>query len=57
MINNLGRLNAFVVLSAFTVVPFLLMWIKPRFLPKAGKPLADAAQHRVIDLWRKNNAE
>ena len=51
-IDYLGHLNAFVVLSAFTVVPFLLMWLKPGFLPKAGKPSADAAQHRVIDLWR-----
>ena len=51
-IDHLGYLNAFVVLSAFTVVPFLLMWLKPGFLPKAGKPMADAAQHRVIDLWR-----
>ncbi len=51
-IDHLGHLNAFTLLSAFTVVPFLLMWLKPGFLPKAAKPAADAAQHRVLDLWK-----
>lgn len=51
-IDHLGHLNAFRLLSGFTVIPFLLMWLKPGFLPKARKQSADVAQHRVIDLWR-----
>ena len=51
-IDHLGHLNAFLVLSAFTVAPFLLMWLKPGFLPKASKHKTDTSQHRVLDLWR-----
>ena len=51
-IDHLGHLNAFMVLSAFTVIPFLLLWLKPGFLPKAVKSTQDTAQHRVLDLWR-----
>jgi predicted MFS family arabinose efflux permease len=51
-IDHLGHLNAFLCLAAFTVVPFMVMWLKPGFLPKAAKPAHDAAQHRVLDLWR-----
>jgi MFS family permease len=51
-IDHLGHLNTFRVLSTFTLIPFLLMWLKPDFLPKAAKPAADAAQHRVLDLWK-----
>ena len=46
-IDHLGHLNAFRLLSGFTVIPFLLMWLKPGFLPKARKQSADVAQHRV----------
>ncbi len=51
-IDHLGHLKAFLVLSGFTVAPFLLMWLKPDFLPKAVKPAHDAAQNRVLDLWK-----
>ena len=51
-IDHLGHLNAFTVLSAFTLIPFLLMWLKPGFLPKASKSSGDKSQHRVLDLWR-----
>ena len=51
-IDHLGHLNAFLMLSAFTVIPFLLLWLKPGFLPKAAPRAADALQHRVLDLWR-----
>jgi MFS family permease len=51
-IDHLRHLNAFLVLAAFTVVPILLLWLKPGFLPKAAKRSADAAQHRALDLWR-----
>ena len=51
-IDHLGHLNAFLLLAGFTVIPFLLMWLKPGFLPKAGKPSPNVAEHRVLDLWR-----
>ncbi len=51
-IDHLGHLNAFLLLSGFTVTPFLLLWLKPDFLPKAVKRPADAAEHRVLDLWK-----
>jgi len=40
------------VLAAFPVVPILLMWLKPGFLPKAVKHATNATQHRALDLWR-----
>ena len=51
-IDHLGHLNTYRLLALFTVGPMLLMWLKPGFLPKATKRAADAAQHRVLDLWR-----
>ena len=51
-IDHLGHLNAFMVLSAFTVAPLLLMWLKPGFLPKAVKATHDTTQQRALDLWR-----
>lgn len=51
-IDHLGHLNAFVLLSAFTVVPFLLLWLKPGFLPKAVKKDGDHSGQRTLDLWK-----
>jgi predicted MFS family arabinose efflux permease len=51
-IDHLGHLNAFVVLSAFTVAPILLMWLKPGFLPKAATSGGDKSAQRVLDLWK-----
>ena len=51
-IDHLGHLNAFTLLSAFTLIPVLLMWLKPDFLPKAAKSTHDTSQQRVLDLWK-----
>lgn len=51
-IDNLGHLKAFVVLSSLTLIPFLLLWLKPGFLPKAVKSNTDKSGQRVLDLWR-----
>lgn len=51
-IDHLGHLSAFSVLSGFTLIPFLLLWLKPGFLPKAIKSSGDKSQQRVLDLWR-----
>lgn len=50
-IDYLGHLNAFMVLSSFTVTPFLLMWLKPDFLPRAVAQ-GDPKAQRAMDLWK-----
>ena len=50
-IDHLGHRAAFVLLSAFTFVPLMLMWLKPGFLPK-GKGTTERGEQRVLDLWR-----
>lgn len=51
-IDHLGHLRTFVVLGAFTVAPFLLLWLKPDFLPGPKAQVSDTSNNRVIDLWR-----
>lgn len=51
-IDHLGHLNAFVMLSLFTIAPLLLLWLKPGFLPKAKPRAADTSEHHILDLWR-----
>ena len=51
-IDHLGHLKAFTLLAAFTLIPFLLMWLKPDFLPKATKSTTDKSGQRALDLWR-----
>ena len=50
-IDHLGHLKAFVMLSVFTSIPFLLMWFHPGFLPM-GKGVTQQGDQRVLDLWR-----
>jgi predicted MFS family arabinose efflux permease len=51
-IDHLGHLAAFWVLSVFPVVPILLLWLKPGFLPKARKRAAADGPRSAFDLWR-----
>jgi MFS family permease len=51
-IDHLGYLPAFLILSAFPVVPLLLLWLKPGFLPKARKHTDTGATRSALDLWR-----
>jgi MFS family permease len=51
-IDHLGHLAAFLVLSAFPVVPVLLLWFKPGFLPKARKRRKGDGSRSTLDLWR-----
>lgn len=51
-IDHLGHLNAYLLLSVFTVAPLLLIWLKPGFLPKAAKSGSDHSGQRVLDLWK-----
>jgi predicted MFS family arabinose efflux permease len=51
-IDHIGHLRAFVALAGFTLIPFLLLWLKPGFLPKAMKHDGPRESHSAFDLWR-----
>jgi len=51
-IDHLGHLPAFVVLSAFPLIPLLLIWLRPGFLPPAGKRTEGGVKRNAFDLWR-----
>lgn len=52
-IDYLGHLKAFMILAACTVIPILMLWLKPGFLPGAAKTAADPAGGGALELWRK----
>ena len=51
-IDHLGYLRAYLVLAACTVVPILLLWFKPGFLPQAKPGAADGKPKSALDLLR-----
>jgi len=51
-IDYLGHLKAFMILASCTVIPVLMLWLKPGFLPGAAKSAADAARGGALELWR-----
>ncbi len=51
-IDHLGHLSAFLLLAMFPVVPVLLLWLKPEFLPKARKRGANEGRGSALDMWR-----
>lgn len=51
-IDHLGHLPAFIVLSVFPAVPFIMLLLKPGFLPKARKHSGAAGSRNAMDLWR-----
>lgn len=51
-IDHMGHLPAFLVLASFTVVPMLILWFKPGFLPKAAKHGGERGSPKTLDLWR-----
>lgn len=52
-IDYLGHLPAFMILSAFTVIPVLMLWLKPGFLPVAAGSTDRAVSASAMELWRK----
>ena len=50
-IDHIGHLAAFRILAVFPLVPVLLLWLKPGFLPKARKRPAGDAKRSAFDLW------
>ena len=51
-IDHLGHIAAFWVLAAFPLVPVLVLWLKPGFLPKARKRGKSEGPRSAFDLWR-----
>jgi predicted MFS family arabinose efflux permease len=51
-IDHMGHLPAFLVLAGFMVVPLLLLWLRPGFLPKAAGHAAEGGRRSAFDLWR-----
>ncbi|HYC46266.1 MAG TPA: MFS transporter [Burkholderiales bacterium] len=51
-IDHLGHLAAFLVLSAFPLVPVLMLVFMPGFLPKARKLSGAQPQRSAFELWR-----
>jgi MFS family permease len=51
-IDHLGYLPTFLLLASFPVIPLLLLWFKPGFLPSADKREAADGQRKALDLWR-----
>ena len=51
-IDHLGHLAAFLVLSVFPLVPVVVLWLKPGFLPKARKRGPIEGSRSALDLWR-----
>lgn len=51
-IDYLGYIKAFMILASCTVIPVLMLWRKPGFLPGAVKRTGDAAGGGAMELWR-----
>lgn len=51
-IDHLGYLFTFLILALFTVIPLLLLWFRPGFLPPVGKREVAAVKRKAFDLWR-----
>jgi MFS family permease len=51
-IDHLGHKAAFWCLSAFPVIPLLLLWLKPTFLPRARNRGKVEASRSAFELWR-----
>ena len=52
-IDYIGHVEAFMILAAFTVIPVLMLWLRPGFLPVIIKPSDGAVTGGVMELWRK----
>ena len=51
-IDYLGHAPAFLILAAFTLIPVLMLWRTPGFLPGAAPVSAGATGGSALDLWR-----
>lgn len=51
-IDHIDHLSAFLVLSVFPLVPVLMLWLKPGFLPRKRRRVAGDAKRSALDMWR-----
>jgi MFS family permease len=51
-IDYLGHIATFLILAAFTVIPVLMLWLRPGFLPGAAKAAGSAVTGGAMELWR-----
>jgi len=51
-IDHLGYLKAFVILILFTIIPLLMLWLRPGFLPAAARMPGSEATGGAMELWR-----
>ncbi|HEY9447254.1 MAG TPA: MFS transporter [Burkholderiales bacterium] len=51
-IDHIGHRLTFGVLAALTVLPLVLIWLRPDLLPKAAPASSESAGHRTRDLWQ-----
>ncbi len=51
-IDYTGYLSAFLMLAAFTVIPVLMLWLRPGFLPGAAAIPGAAPPGGAMELWR-----
>lgn len=51
-IDQLGHLPTFLLLASFPMIPLLLLWLRPGFLPPAEKREAMEGDRKALDLWR-----
>lgn len=51
-IDYLGHIQTFLILAAFTVIPVLMLWLRPGFLPGAAKVPGTGASGGAMELWR-----
>jgi MFS family permease len=51
-IDHLGHLPTFELLASFPVIPLLLLWLKPDFLPTAARRGTTQGHRKALELWR-----
>lgn len=51
-IDHLGHVPAYLVLACCTIIPILLLWLRPEFLPPAARTRDAGSQKSAFDLLR-----
>jgi MFS family permease len=52
-IDHLGYQSALLILGCFTIVPVLLLWLKPGLIPHQPRTAGEKPGQSAFDLWRK----
>lgn len=51
-IDHIGHVQAYWVLAGFSILPLLILWLRPGLLPKAAPRAAAGKRGSVLELWR-----